>query len=68
MSGSRKTGVVKWYNNKKKFGFITDDSSGEDCFVHVSEIKDGVKLEPGQQVTFDTVSSVKGLKALNVQI
>lgn len=65
-------GTVKWFDAQKGFGFITNDNSGEDVFVHFSSIvSDGFKsLEDGQKVTFDTETDPKDsrkLKAVNVQ-
>ncbi len=61
-------GTVKWFNGQKGFGFITDDASGEDIFVHFSGLAmDGFKtLEDGQSVTFDTTNGNRGLQAVNV--
>lgn len=62
-------GVIKWFNNKKGFGFITDPSGASaDIFVHYSEIRgDGYKtLEEGDAVEFELAPSERGPKALNV--
>jgi CspA family cold shock protein len=60
-------GVVKWFNNSKGFGFITQEN-GEDVFVHFSAIQgDGFKsLNEGDKVTFEVVKGPKGLQASNV--
>ncbi len=62
-------GLIKWFNNKKGFGFIANpDGSGNDIFVHYSEIRgDGFKtLEEGDSVEYDLAPSERGLKAINV--
>ena len=48
-------GTVKWFNAQKGYGFITNEGTGEDVFVHFSAINtDGYKtLEEGQKVVFD---------------
>ena len=62
-----KTGVVKWFNNEKGFGFICVEGEG-DVFVHFSAIQgEGYKsLEEGQNVEFDVVEGAKGPQAANV--
>ena len=62
------TGTVKWFDSQKGFGFITNEQSGKDIFVHFSGIAlNGVKtLEEGQQVSFDTTQGPRGEQAVNV--
>ncbi|WP_312106234.1 cold-shock protein [Lachnoclostridium sp.] len=60
-------GTVKWFNNQKGFGFISDEQ-GNDVFVHYSGLNmDGFKsLEEGQEVAFEVVQGAKGPQATNV--
>jgi len=60
-------GTVKWFNNQKGYGFISDES-GKDVFVHYSGLNmDGYKtLEEGAAVSFDIVDDEKGPQAVNV--
>ncbi len=62
------SGKVKWFDNKRGFGFIAQEG-GKDVFVHYSVIKgEGYKtLSEGEPVSFELVNSEKGPKALNVQ-
>lgn len=62
------SGKVKWFDNKKGFGFIMQDT-GQDVFVHHTSIQGGgfKTLNEGEAVNFDVVNSDKGLKAENVQ-
>ena len=62
------SGKVKWFDNKKGFGFIAQES-GQDVFVHHTSIQgSGFKtLQEGETVHFEIVNSDKGPKAQNVQ-
>jgi cold shock protein len=62
------SGKVKWFDNKKGFGFIAQET-GQDVFVHHTSIVGGgfKTLNEGETVTFDVITSDKGLKAQNVQ-
>ena len=62
------TGTVKWFNEKKGFGFITPDSGSEDLFVHHSEVKTTgyASLAEGQKVEFVIGQGKKGPCATNV--
>jgi CspA family cold shock protein len=63
------SGKIKWFDNRKGFGFITQDS-GTDVFVHHSSIvgKGYKSLNEGDQVSFELTSGEKGFKAQNVEV
>ncbi|MBE5949062.1 MAG: cold shock domain-containing protein [Lachnospiraceae bacterium] len=60
-------GTVKWFNNQKGYGFISD-AEGKDIFVHYSGLNmEGYKsLEEGQEVEFEVINGEKGPQATNV--
>ena len=64
------TGIVKWFNDSKGFGFVTQDGGGEDVFCHQSAIQaTGFRsLTEGQKVEFDVKKGPKGLQAENVRV
>ena len=68
MNEDRKNGTVKWFNDAKGFGFITQEG-GPDLFVHFRSIQgNGFKsLQEGQAVSFKVVQGQKGLQADEVQ-
>jgi len=63
------TGVVKWFNSEKGYGFISQPDGGADVFVHYSAIQmSGYRsLTEGQEVEFDVQEGNKGLQAANVR-
>ncbi|HSI83162.1 MAG: cold-shock protein [Candidatus Methylacidiphilales bacterium] len=62
-------GFIKWFDNKKGWGFIAQQDGGADVFVHFSSIKgEGFKtLDEGDKVKYDAFESGKGLKAVDVE-
>ena len=62
-------GTVKWFNDAKGFGFITQEGGGEDLFCHHTAIQtEGFRsLSEGQRVEFDVARGPKGLQAQNVR-
>ncbi|MDB9941747.1 cold shock domain-containing protein [Flavobacteriaceae bacterium] len=62
---SNHSGTVKFFNNAKGFGFITNEN-GEDVFVHVNNTND--EITEGDKVSYDVEETQKGLSAVNVSI
>ena len=67
---SAKTGTVKWFDESKGFGFISQQDGGDDVFVHFRAIAgDGFKtLAEGQSVSFEVEQGQKGLQAASVTV
>jgi CspA family cold shock protein len=63
------TGIVKWFNDAKGFGFIKPDDGEEELFAHFSAINMGgfKTLQENQLVTFDVTQGPKGKQASNIQ-
>ena len=59
-------GTVKFFNETKGFGFITEEGSNEEHFVHVSGLID--EIREGDNVEFDLADGRKGLNAINVKV
>lgn len=61
------TGVVKFYNKEKKYGFIVDDNSQKDVFFHISGVIEEVDMYKNDKVSYTTKESPKGTIAVEVQ-
>ena len=61
-----KEGTVKFFNRTKGFGFITEEGSNQDYFVHISGLVDEIKQ--GDKVEFELTEGRKGLNAVNVKV
>ncbi len=59
-------GTVKFFNDSKGFGFITEEGSNKDHFVHISGLIDEVR--EGDEVEFELTEGKKGLNAVNVRV
>jgi len=65
------TGVVKWFDDAKGFGFIKPESGGKDLFAHHSEIRNNGgfrSLQENQRVEFEVKQGLKGLQAANIRV
>ncbi|MBU4070484.1 MAG: cold shock domain-containing protein [Nanoarchaeota archaeon] len=58
-------GTVKFFNSAKEFGFITGED-GKDFFVHKTGLQEGVSIDEGDSVTFETEKGDRGMKAVKV--
>lgn len=66
----RQTGVVKWFDAQKNYGFIEPESGGKDIFVHANDLNLGFgeRLSEGDRVEFTVKEGDKGLNAVNVSM
>lgn len=60
-------GTVKFFDERKRFGFITGED-GKDYFVHITSVEPGVALREEDSVTFEVEEGDRGLKAVNVKL
>ena len=60
-------GKVKFFNSSKGYGFITDDETGEDVFVHVTSLN-GLKINEGDKVEYVVEEGERGKTATNIQL
>ena len=63
------SGKVKWFNSKKGYGFITDDETKKDIFLHVSALEDSKLrvLKEEQEIKFDIKEEKNKLQAINIK-
>ena len=59
-------GTVKFFNDAKGFGFITEEGSNDEHFVHISGLVD--EIREGDEVEFELTQGKKGLNAVNVKV
>lgn len=61
------TGTVKFFNESKGYGFITNDQTGRDIFVHVTALN-GLEIKDGDKVEYEEEEGRKGVVAAKVQV
>ena len=63
------SGKIKWFNAKKGYGFITDDETNKDVFLHVSSLEDSKLrvLKEEQKIQFDIKEEKNKLQAINIK-
>ena len=60
-------GTVKFFNNSKGYGFITNDETEKDCFVHINSLN-GVEIKEGDKVEYEEEEVQRGVQATNVKL
>ncbi len=60
-------GTVKFFNEAKGFGFIKDEETSQDFFVHITGIVDEVQIKENDEVIFDIIEGKRGMQASNVK-
>lgn len=61
------TGIVKFFNNTKGFGFITPADGSKDVFVHITGLQEGTTIAENDTVEYETEEGQKGINAINVR-
>ena len=63
-------GIIKWYNARKGYGFVTPSDNSEDVFVHATALKESglKKLYTGSEVTFEIEQDKKGKRAKSIKV
>ena len=62
------TGKVKFFNETKGYGFVIEDETNNEYFVHITEVKNAEVLNEGDSVTFEIADSEKGKNAVEVEV
>lgn len=60
-------GKVKFFHDRKGYGFITPDEGGDDVFVHMNDVSSDSDLREGERVSYEVEETPKGLQATNVE-
>jgi CspA family cold shock protein len=66
VAGGRQRGRVKWFNRRRGYGFIVVEGSGEEIFVHRTDLQGAYNLRDGEEVEFEIEDTPKGPEAVRV--